>query len=145
MIYLDTSYIVKAYVNEPHSDLVLSELAGQSGLTSSTLARVEFVSALMRQRRNGDITKAAADKAIGALEKDTIRGIWKWIDISGTILSTANSLLTDKIVYGKLRSMDVIHLATARCADTQKIYTHDHRMFEAAKHFGLNPVDIIPS
>lgn len=145
MIYLDTSYIVKAYINEDHSDLVLSELAGQSGLTSSGLARVEFVSALMRQRRNGDITESAADEAIHMLEKDTALGIWRWIDISGAILSRANSLLLDKKVYGRLRSLDAIHLATAKDIDTQKIYTHDHRMFEAASHFGLNPIDVIPN
>lgn len=65
MIYLDTSYIVKAYINEPHSDLVLDELAGQTGLTASS--------------------------------------------------------------------------------GTEKLYTHDTRMFEAAKTLGLNPIDIIPA
>lgn len=145
MIYLDTSYIVKAYINEPHSDLVLNELAGQSGLTTSGLARVEFISALMRQRRSGELTKSAAEKAIKALDSDAALGIWKWIDISASILATATTLLMDSRFYGKLRSLDAIHLASAKETCTVKLYTHDVRMFKAAKGLGLNPLDVIPA
>jgi len=144
VIYLDTSYIVKAYIREPGSDLVLSELEGQSGLTASRLAKVEFVSALMRQRKAGDISKAAAGSAIHSLEKDSAIGIWTWIDISGSILSASTALLTHRSHFGKLRSLDAIHLATAKNLGTERLYTHDQRMFEAAEHFGLNPIDVIP-
>lgn len=145
MIYLDTSYIVKAYINEPHSDLVLDELAGQTGLTASSLARVEFVSALMRQCHSGELTDTDAKKAIASLEEDTSLGIWRWVDIGRTIITDSAVLLMDHRLKGKLRSLDAMHLATAKVSGTVKLYTHDTRMFEAAKTLGLNPIDIIPA
>lgn len=54
-------------------------------------------------------------------------------------------MLMDTRLKGKLRSLDAIHLATANATGIEKLYTHDRRMFEAAKSLGLNPIDIIPA
>jgi len=145
VIYLDTSYIVKAYINEPYSDLVLEELAGQTGLTSSSLARVEFVSALMRQCHSGELTETDAKKAIASLDEDTTLGIWNWVAIDKTIITDSAAMLMDHRLKGKLRSLDAMHLTTAKTSGTGKVYTHDKRMFEAARTLGLNPIDIIPA
>jgi len=99
----------------------------------------------MRQCGSGELTKTDAKKAITSLDKDAALGIWKWIDIGGTILADSATILMDTRLKGKLRSLDAIHLATAKATGTEKVYTHDTRMFEAAKRLDLNPVDIIPA
>jgi len=143
MIYLDTSYIVKAYVNEPGSSEVLEELAGKTGLICSQLGRIEFTSALMRQRRAQEITKSGSDHALHNLNDDTQNNIWTWIPISSEITEQATKLLIHPKTYGILRTLDAIHIASAVSIKAKKFYTHDKRMLKAASHFGLNALDII--
>jgi len=143
MIYLDTSYIVKAYINEPGSEEVLRELRGRTELVSSQLARLEFTSALMRQRRHQSLTKAACMKALDLLESDTREQIWQWFPIDNEIISLAQELLAHPQSYGLLRTHDAIHIATALSVRSETLYTHDKRMLEAAKLNGLTAIDII--
>jgi predicted nucleic acid-binding protein len=145
MIYLDTSYIVKAYVNEPGSDEVLKELANKTGLVSSILGRIEFTSALMRQRRAKELSKSESEQAQFSLESDTQNNIWTWTPISREITQQATKLLIHPKTYGILRTLDAIHLASAMSIDAKLIYTHDKRMLEAAQHFGLKARDVIPN
>jgi len=143
MIYLDTSYIVKAYINEPGSEEVLRELRGKTGLVSSQLARLEFTSALMRQRREKSLTKAACIKALELLESDTREQIWQWFPIDNEIASLAQELLAHPQSFGLLRTLDAIHIATALSVRSETLYTHDKRMLEAAKLNGLTAIDVI--
>ena len=53
MIYLDSTYIVKCYVNEPGTKEVLQLVQGHPGRASCGHGRLEFWSGLHRQVREG--------------------------------------------------------------------------------------------
>jgi predicted nucleic acid-binding protein len=57
MIYLDTSYIAKCYLNEPHGDKVRALARQAEGLACSHLGRVEFWCVVARHVREGRISK----------------------------------------------------------------------------------------
>jgi uncharacterized protein len=119
--YLDSSAIVKLAVRENESVALRRYLRRRRPLVSSALARTEVIRALLPG--GGD--------AVGAGRKVLTR--LDLIRISTSILDEAAVLLPSG-----LRSLDAIHLATARklSQDLGAIITYDERMAEAAAHLG---------
>jgi uncharacterized protein len=123
--YLDSSAIVKLAVRENESVALRRYLRRHRPLVSSSLARTEVMRALMP---GGDDAVAAGRKVLTRL--DLIR-------ISSGVLDDAAVLHPVD-----LRSLDAIHLATARRLgqDLGAIVTYDERMAEAATHLGHRTV-----
>jgi uncharacterized protein len=118
---LDSSAIVKLAVHEDESVALRRYLRRHRPLVSSSLARTEVLRALLP---GGDDAVAAGRKVLTRL--DLIR-------ISTGVLDDAAVLLPADI-----RSLDAIHLATARRLgrDLGTIVTYDERMAEAANDLG---------
>jgi hypothetical protein len=119
--YLDSSAIVKLAVQEPESAALRRYLRRRRPLVSSALARAEVLRALL----------PAGDEAVGRgrlvlTRVDLIR-------VNDQVLSDAGTLLPLE-----LRTLDAIHLATARQLGTGigAIVTYDSRMSEAARRLG---------
>jgi uncharacterized protein len=119
--YLDSSAIVKLAVREDESVALRRYLRRRRPLVSSSLARTEVIRALLP---GGEDAVAAGRKVLTRL--DLIR-------ISTGVLDEAALLLPVD-----LRSLDAIHLATARRLgrDLGVILTYDERMAQAAMHLG---------
>jgi uncharacterized protein len=119
--YLDSSAIVKLVVRESESVALRRYLRRRRPLVSSSLARTEVLRALLP---GGDEAVAAGRKVLTRL--DLIR-------VSSGVLDDAAVLLP-----ADLRSLDAIHLATARRLghDLGTIITYDVRMAEVAAHLG---------
>lgn len=119
--YLDSSAIVKLVVQENESVALRRYLRRRRPLVSSSLARTEVMRALLP---GGDEAVAAGRKVLTRL--DLIR-------VSSSVLDDAAVLLP-----ADLRSLDAIHLATARRLghDLGTIITYDVRMAEAATNLG---------
>jgi predicted nucleic acid-binding protein len=119
--YLDSSAIVKLAVRENESVALRRYLRRRRPLVSSSLARTEVMRALLP---GGDDAVAAGWKVLSRL--DLVR-------ISTGVLDDAAVLLPTE-----LRSLDAIHLATARRLgqDLGTLVTYDERMTEAATHLG---------
>jgi predicted nucleic acid-binding protein len=119
--YLDSSAIVKLAVRENESVALRRYLRRRRPLVSSSLARTEVMRALLP---GGNDAVAAGRKVLTRL--DLVR-------ISNGVLDEAAVLLP-----ADLRSLDAIHIATARRLgqDLGAIVTYDERMAEAAAHLG---------
>ncbi len=119
--YLDSSAIVKLAVRENESVALRRYLRHRRPLVSSSLARTEVIRALL----------PCGDDAVGAGGKVLTR--LDLVRISTRVLDEAAVLLPSD-----LRSLDAIHLATARRlgSDLGVIITYDERMAEAAMHLG---------
>jgi predicted nucleic acid-binding protein len=120
--YLDSSAIVKLAVREPQSDALRRYLRARRPLLSSALARTEVLRALLP---GGESAVAAGRRVLERV--DLVR-------VNDRILNLAGSLLPVE-----LRSLDAIHLATARRlgAELSEIVTYDERMVAAARSMGL--------
>ena len=119
--YLDSSAIVKLAVHEDESVALRRHLRRRRPLVSSSLARTEVMRALLP---GGDDAVSSGRKVLTRL--DLIR-------ISTGVLDDAAVLLP-----ADLRSLEAIHLATARRLgrDLGTIITYDERMADAAARLG---------
>jgi predicted nucleic acid-binding protein len=120
--YLDSSAIVKLAVREPQSEALRRYLRHRRPLLSSALARTEVLRALLP---GGKAAVAAGQRVLERI--DLVR-------VSDRILNLAGSLLPVE-----LRSLDAIHLATARRlgAELSEIVTYDERIVAAAHALGF--------
>lgn len=121
--YLDSSAIVKLAIEERESAALRRYLRRRSPFVSSALARTEVARALLPL---GEAAVRAGHDVLSRIEL---------VRVSGRVLGSAGGLLPPE-----LRSLDAIHLATARelGADLARVVTYDERMAEAAEGMGLS-------
>lgn len=108
--FVDTSALVKRYVNEPGSTWVRSwiELPADNTIIASELVAVEVYSALARRRRDGTLDA----NAVSLLQNDLLGHIqseYVIITLESKILVRARRLIDQY----PLRTLDAIQLATA--------------------------------
>ena len=122
-VYLDSSSLVKLVVREPESGALARFLRREKERVSSALARVEVVRAV-RAHGSGAVARATSVLARVHL-----------LRVDDDVLADAAAL--DPPV---LRSLDAIHLASARAlgSELEGIVTYDTRMAEAARLLGIS-------
>lgn len=129
---LDTSALIKRYVEEPGTPQVLALRAQADEVILSELCVPEIISALNRCRREGRLSDDAYDSI-----KQDLAG-----DLSqATIVPLTPNLVTCTIHVletSTLLALDAIHVATAIESKCDLFATADIQQFMAAKHLGLN-------
>jgi uncharacterized protein len=121
LTYVDSSAIVKLVVAEPETKALRRFLSRRQPLVSSALARTEVARALM----------PSGPEAVTRGE-DVLRRI-QLLRVSDRVLREAG-----RMEPADLRSLDAIHLASARHIgpSVKQIVTYDERMAEAARASG---------
>ena len=118
LLYLDSSAVVKLVVAEPETPALLEFLAGWPHRVSSALARVEVLRAVKRTGAGPAVRRRAAR----VLARVAL------IRIDEAVLAAASRVLPPE-----LRTLDAIHVATARSLDDLAgIVTYDARLGRAA-------------
>lgn len=118
LTYIDSSAIVKLVVAEPESKALRRHISRRGPLVSSALARAEVLRALLP---SGADAVARGEEALRRLQL---------LRINDRVLRDAGRMQPPE-----LRSLDAIHLASARSlgSSVRQIVTYDERMAEAAR------------
>jgi hypothetical protein len=130
--YLDSSAIIKLYVDEPGSADVRAQVSTADVIATSTVAYAEVRAAIARLRRERRISRSAATACLDQLNRD-----WQTfmtIDVSDALCREAGAL-ADRL---NLRGFDAIHLATfarllERIVDEVEFMAFDKRLNAAAR------------
>jgi predicted nucleic acid-binding protein len=119
--YLETSAAIKLVLDEPRSDALTTELAGQGDrrLVSSWLLHTEMHCAAGRHPRDIDLD-----------------AVWAVLDSVSLIDLTRGDLLAAG-THAPLRSNDAIHLAVALRVGADEIVTYDGELAQRASTAGL--------
>ncbi len=104
--YLDTSSLVKLYVEEEGSALIRELVDRAELVATSVVAYAEARAALARQRREGGLTSAGYDRARNDFERDWPR--YLTIEVSESVYRSAGDLAEKH----HLRGFDSLHLAS---------------------------------
>jgi len=146
LTYWDTGCVVKLYVQEPASAACQGLAARFEGpLVSSELLLAEFCYALWRKEACGEL-RPGATGALGAkLAQDIAMGRLSLLPVGLDVLAEAMDVARLCYTAGpsvRLRTLDGIHLATARLARCPRIVTTDRLMVQAAPCCGLTVVPV---
>ncbi len=109
--YLDTSALIKGYLPELGSTWMTQFLQTQP-VACSRLALVEVAAALARRRAEGGLTTAQAATIWQRLQADRPRLLW--LRLSERVMTEAERLLSQRPITLRLRTLDALHLASAR-------------------------------
>jgi predicted nucleic acid-binding protein len=106
-LYLDTSALVKLYVQEAGSAEVARQVDGAAVVATSRVAYPEARAALARRCREGAISAPALRRAVSALDRDL--GCYVVVELVASVARRAGALAEQH----SLRGFDAIHLASA--------------------------------
>ena len=138
ILYLDTSSLVKLYLDEEHSDFVRLWADRAEILCTSRVAYPEAMAAVARRWRDGDLADEAFQAIRGALSD-------QWPDFSSVELD--EEVAGDLAVRYALRGFDAIHLAAALevaagATDVPSYFSSfDLQLNRAAREAGLEVLD----
>jgi predicted nucleic acid-binding protein len=137
MLYLDTSALVKLYVDEPKSEAVKKSVGQADAVATSLLAYAEARAAFARASREGKFAPQVYRRIIGAFEEDWNRYVA--VEVTDILVKAAGRLAESRA----LRGYDALHLASALSLQNQAsvpvtFMAFDRQLMTAAKLEGLS-------
>lgn len=136
MIYLDTSALVKQYVQEPYSDDVRKLISREQMVATSTITRAEAAATFSKAVRIGSVSLSTAEACHKQLRKDWNNYVR--VSITEALIARADDLAWTM----NLRGYDAVHLAAAldwqdRVAEPVTLATFDWELWQASNVAGL--------
>ncbi|MBI5440761.1 MAG: type II toxin-antitoxin system VapC family toxin [Deltaproteobacteria bacterium] len=135
ILYLDTSALVKVYVEEAHTEQVRNWVDEATVVATSVVAYAEASAAFARKRREGGLGPEDLEQVLAALDRD-------WGDYA--VLEVRERVAGALAVKHGLRGFDAIHLAAALELKSEAVETivalcaFDERLVTAAKTEGCS-------
>jgi predicted nucleic acid-binding protein len=135
-LYIDTSSLVKLYVDEPGADEIAELVAGSAVVVTSTLAYPEARATMARRRRERLMTAREHAAVVQQLDLDWARFVTVPLDDD---VSRAAGRLAER--HG-LRGGDAVHLASfesvlaAAGGEEVRFSSADGRLTRAARSLG---------
>jgi predicted nucleic acid-binding protein len=137
--YVDASALIKCYVEETGSAVMLREREQTRGWFTSRLTQAECLAALNRLRREGKLTLRDAEAASSALADDLER--LHVVDVTAPPLAKACEWARRE----PLRGADLVHASTALWLRDEGVlsalWCSDRRLGNAAAMLGLEVFD----
>lgn len=137
--YLDTSAILKRYVNEDESAAFDAFVLGKSfDFVLTPLCLTEMAAALRRRLRMGDFSAAYATLAKERFDDDLTSGNWRMAEFDPTMFRRAAALVSTLPVA--LSTLDALHLASALRLEAEAFATADRQLATAARRSHLKVI-----
>jgi uncharacterized protein len=136
LCYLDTSAVIKRYIEEPNSAAFDTFFLSRSfDFVISPLVITEITSALAKRARQRDITSAFASSTKQIFQDEVLTGSWDLMEFVSSTFSQAASLISTLNL--PLATLDALHLACALTAHADALATADKQLATAATKSGL--------
>jgi predicted nucleic acid-binding protein len=142
MLYFDTSYLVRLYLDDTGFESVRA-LAAQGEIASCWHAQAEILCALHRSLREGRLDADQYRIQRAQFQSDQTDGAYRWLPLNDRILASPDRILANAPSSAYLRAADGLHLACAAEAGCTDVYSNDRHLLAAAPLFGLRGVNVI--
>jgi len=144
MIYFDTAYLAKCYLNE-HGSPEVKELAAEYGrVACCEYGRIELAATFHRNLRQKSITPAEYRLLWKQFDLDEENAIWSCLPVNQDLLADVTNRFRKLAPSIYLRSADALHLTCAVQHGFKKIHSNDAHLLAAAKAFGIKGVNVVP-
>lgn len=136
ILYVDTSALVKLYVDEPLSQELSAVVEKAEAIATSLLAYAEAMAAFARARREARLSPQGYRHVVDAFEEDWPR--YMTVEVTDRLVKTAGKLAVSRA----LRGYDALHLASAlslheRVSSAVIFLAFDRELSVAAKREAL--------
>jgi predicted nucleic acid-binding protein len=143
MIYFETSYLAKCYLNETGSADVRQIAQSQSAIACCEYGRIEVISTFHRNLRDGMLVKSQFDTVVRQFESDDQSGVWIWLPLTADLCRKTAARIKALPPSTFVRAGDALHLTAAAENGFTEIYSNDRHLGAAAALFGLEAVNLI--
>jgi predicted nucleic acid-binding protein len=144
VIYLDTAYLAKTYLNEPGSEVVRDYLKStREVVASSSLARAELAAVFHRNLREGRLGAGSYELILKQYQTDLRSNLWEWLPIEERFFGVIETSFSELGTSVFLRGADAIHLVTAKAHGFSELFTNDRHLLAACDAFGLKGRNIL--
>jgi predicted nucleic acid-binding protein len=143
MIYFDTSYLAKCYLNETGSAQVRQIAQTQSAIACCEYGRIEVMNTFHRNLRDGILAKSQFDTVIQQFESDDHSGVWIWLPLTADLCRKTAHRIKALPPSTFVRAGDALHLTAAAENGFAEIFSNDRHLQAAAALFGLVAVNLI--
>ena len=143
--YWDTACVLKLYCQESDSGLYLAKVSSsKQPVTSSILAASELIYAFHQKEARRELAQGAANILFDKFLTDVRLGRFQLLPFGEDVQAEARRIAS--LCYSAsppilLRTLDGLHLASARLAGCQEILTTDARMRSAATLLGIDTIN----
>lgn len=142
MIYFDTSYVVRLYLEDPGWQEV-REIAATDHVACCLLGRAEALAAFHRKFREGVLNREETRVLLEQFGRECDTGAFQWLPLSTVVVARLHRTYTVLSGSVPLRAGDAVHLACAAENGFREIYSNDRQLLAAAHHFGLRGLNTI--
>lgn len=136
ILYLDTSALIKRYIQEPESPQVAEWIDDADAFCVSLIGRAEIAAALGRLKRMGALDEATANDTLNAFRD-------RWPTYVRLPVDEMTVARADELAWQHgLRGYDAVHLASAvlwreYLGEMVTLVTYDRQLWAAAQAQGL--------
>ena len=140
-IFLDTSAVVKRYVDEAGSRVV-RELTAAADAHISEITIVECIAALCRQGREGRLTSEQVLAALRRFREEASTG-YELVGVTSGVIAVAGSLAERHVLrgYDAVQVASALSVQRAVSGEVVTLVTADGRMCEVGREEGMDVID----
>lgn len=143
MIYCDTSYLVRLYLDEAGSTEV-RELCAAHPVATAIHAKAEVPAAFHRAFRERRLDGPAFQTLMGQFEMDSRSGGFEWLELTPSLYEGMAERFASLPAEAFLRAADALHLSCAASHGFAEVWSNDRHLLAAAPHFRLRGRNVIP-
>ena len=138
-IYADTSFLVSLYSPDAHSRRAAVRMARLRGVATLTpLVELELMNALELRLFRREATTAEIRRAESQLREHIQTGVFALEPVPATIYERAKQISRKRTSSMGLRTLDILHVASALLLHTEQFWTFDQRQANVARAEGLH-------
>jgi predicted nucleic acid-binding protein len=143
LLYFDTSYLVRLYLDDPGFNEVRDLAAPSRGIAAAWHARAEVVAALHRAYRERRMDQEAYLCVLDQFLSDSDAAVFRWLVLTEQCQLKVERVFREASTPLFLRAADALHLACAAENGFDEVYSSDRHFLAAAPLFGLRGVNVI--
>ena len=141
MSYWDTSSLGKLYLPEPDSAAFAQKATVDPAIVTTRLAVYEMRRVAFRKETEGLIPSGTAETVLTQVTQDITSGQLRIVELDARVETDFNAIMATCYRHTPplpIRTLDALHLASARADNQTELVATDKRMRDAAKLLGLS-------
>jgi predicted nucleic acid-binding protein len=135
--YADTSFLVSLYTPDANSSRAAELMVAKPTLLLTPFGELELLNALELRGFRKELSRREVKRAHDAFESDRDNGIFSFQPVPTLVYEVAARISRRRTFELGIRTLDILHVASALVLKAEDFYTFDERQRDLANAEGL--------